>query len=172
MAGLGRVWVHVIEWGMTSVYVCVCLVTSVMSNSLWLYGLKPARLLCPWNFPGKNTGGGTHSLLQGIFLIQGLNSHLHLLYCRWRKSHYFHKRAILLAAIVASWVRELRAEAPTQVPQPCRNHTSRLPRTNVNQPSCWRTTCSLNLFCWMAQPKIFMTYQKKTQSLINQNGNF
>ena len=26
---------------------------------------KLARLLCPWNSPGKNTGVGSHSLLQG-----------------------------------------------------------------------------------------------------------
>ena len=26
-----------------------------------------------WNSPGKNTGVGCHSLLQGIFLTQGLN---------------------------------------------------------------------------------------------------
>ena len=31
-------------------------VTSVMSDSLWPYGLQPVRLLCPWNSPGKNTG--------------------------------------------------------------------------------------------------------------------
>jgi len=30
----------------------------------------PTRLLCPWNFPGKNTGVGCHFLLQGIFLTQ------------------------------------------------------------------------------------------------------
>ena len=29
---------------------------SVVSNSLRPYGLKPTRLFCPWNFPGKNTG--------------------------------------------------------------------------------------------------------------------
>ena len=28
-----------------------------MSDSLQLW---PARLLCPWNFPGKNTGVGYH----------------------------------------------------------------------------------------------------------------
>ena len=39
-------------------------------------GLQPARLLCPWDFPGKNTGVGSQFLLQGIFLIQGLNAHL------------------------------------------------------------------------------------------------
>ena len=27
---------------------------------------------CPWNSPGKNTGVGSHSLLQGIFSTQGL----------------------------------------------------------------------------------------------------
>ena len=29
--------------------------------------LQPMRLLCPWDFPGKNTGVGSHVLLQGIF---------------------------------------------------------------------------------------------------------
>ena len=29
---------------------------SVMSDSLLLHGLWPTRLLCPWAFPGKNTG--------------------------------------------------------------------------------------------------------------------
>ena len=38
------------------------------------------RLSCPWNSPGKNTGVERHSLLQGIFLTQGLN--LGLLPCR------------------------------------------------------------------------------------------
>ena len=36
----------------------------------------PARLLCPWNSPGKNTGVGCHFLLQGIFWTQGSNLHL------------------------------------------------------------------------------------------------
>ena len=31
------------------------------------------RLLCPWDFPGKNIGVGCHSLLQGIFQTQGSN---------------------------------------------------------------------------------------------------
>ena len=31
------------------------------------------RLLCPWNCPGKNTGMGSHFLLEGILLTQGLN---------------------------------------------------------------------------------------------------
>ena len=32
---------------------------------------SPARFLCPWDFPGKNTGVGCHALLQGIFPTQG-----------------------------------------------------------------------------------------------------
>ena len=40
---------------------------------MWPHGLQPARLLCPWDSPGKNTGVGDHSLLQGIFLTQGSN---------------------------------------------------------------------------------------------------
>ena len=45
-------------------------------SCVWLFttpwGLQPTRLLCPWDFPGKNTGVGWHFLLQGIFLTQGL----------------------------------------------------------------------------------------------------
>ena len=33
---------------------------------------EPTSLLCPWDSPGKNTRVGSHSLLQGIFLTQGL----------------------------------------------------------------------------------------------------
>ena len=53
----------------------------VVSDSLWPHGLEPARLLCPWNSPGKNTGVGCHFLLQGIYLTKGLNPSL--LHCRW-----------------------------------------------------------------------------------------
>ena len=28
----------------------------MVSDSLQTYGLQPARLLCPWDSPGKNTG--------------------------------------------------------------------------------------------------------------------
>ena len=29
---------------------------SVLPDSLRPYGMEPARLLCSWDFPGKNTG--------------------------------------------------------------------------------------------------------------------
>ena len=65
---------------------CVCVSCSVVSNSLWPHGLRPVRLLCPWNSPGKNTGVGCHSLLQEIFLTQGSNPCL--LHCRWILYHW------------------------------------------------------------------------------------
>ena len=45
---------------------------------------QPTRLLCPWDSPGKNIGVSCHSLLQGIFLTQGLNPHL-LCLLHWRR---------------------------------------------------------------------------------------
>ena len=40
---------------------------------------------CPWNFPGKNTRVGSHSLFQRVFPTQGSNPGL--LYCRQTLSH-------------------------------------------------------------------------------------
>ena len=42
---------------------------SVVSNSLWLNGLYPSKLPCPWNFLGKNTGVGCYS--RGSFRPRG-----------------------------------------------------------------------------------------------------
>ena len=42
-------------------------------QTLQSYERLPIRLLCPWNFLGKNTGEGCHFLLQKIFPTQGLN---------------------------------------------------------------------------------------------------
>ena len=47
-----------------------------------------SRLLCAWNSPGKNTGVGCHSLLQGIFPTQGSN--LGFLHCRHILYHLSH----------------------------------------------------------------------------------
>ena len=61
------------------VCVCVCVKMKVMVGCVRLFAAFQA-LLCPWNSPGKNTGVGSHSLLQRIFLTQGSN--LGLLHCR------------------------------------------------------------------------------------------
>ena len=69
---------EMIRWGC----VCVCVCESLMSDSLPPHGLQPARLLHPWDSPGKNTGVDCHSLLQGIFPTQGSNPGL--LHCRYQ----------------------------------------------------------------------------------------
>ena len=62
-------------------FICVSRVEySLGSNSLRPHGLGPTRLLCPWDFPGHNTGVDCHFLLQGIFPTQGSNPGF--LYCR------------------------------------------------------------------------------------------
>ena len=52
-------------------------------SSVWLFATLwtiAARLLCPWDSLGKNTGVGCHALLQGIFPTQRSNPWL--LHCR------------------------------------------------------------------------------------------
>ena len=71
-----------------------------MSYCLQPHGLQSARLFYLWDFSGNNTGIGCHSLLQGIFLTQGLNPHplywqadslsLSHLGCPTSKSVYLH----------------------------------------------------------------------------------
>ena len=66
---------RVLEWGaIDTAQMCVCkllqscpILCDIMDCSL------PMGLLCPWDFPGKNTGVGCQALVQGIFLTQGLN---------------------------------------------------------------------------------------------------
>ena len=60
-----------------------------MSNSLWPHGLWPARLLHPWDFPGKNTGVGCHALLQESFPTQG-RTQLSYVSCIGRQVLYHH----------------------------------------------------------------------------------
>ena len=50
-------------------FMLVCKVTSVMSDSVLPWGLQPARIPCPWDFPVKNTGLGCHALFRK--LIEG-----------------------------------------------------------------------------------------------------
>ena len=75
---------------------------SVMSDCLPSHGLQPARLLCPWNSSGKNTGVGCHALLQGIFPTQGSNPGL--LHCRQILYHLSHLGLKQLLFAARSWV--------------------------------------------------------------------
>ena len=62
---------------------------------------KPARLLCPWDSPSKNTGKGCQALLQGSFPTQGSNPHLLCLLhaksdSKWNKDLKVRAKAIIL----------------------------------------------------------------------------
>ena len=52
---------------------CRCLVAKLCLTLLQPHGLQLARLLCPRDFPGKNTGVDCHFLLQGNFPTPGVN---------------------------------------------------------------------------------------------------
>ena len=81
----------VLNWTCTFIYTSVkmCVSGSVISDSLWPHGLYPARFLCPWNSPGKNTEVGCHSILQGVFPTQGWNPGLP--HCRRILYHLSHQ---------------------------------------------------------------------------------
>ena len=66
----------------------------VTKSCTTLCGSPPARLLCPWDFPGKNTGVGCHFPFQGIFPPQGSN--LRLLIGRQILYHWATMEALLL----------------------------------------------------------------------------
>ena len=80
------------------VCVCVCVSSSVVSVSV-NHCLEAARLLCPWNSPGKNTGVDYHSLLQRIFPTQELN--LGLLHCRQILYRLSYERSPLV--VIGPW---------------------------------------------------------------------
>ena len=60
----------------------------------------PTRLLCPWDFPGKNTELDCHSLVQGIFPTQGLNP----------------SPALLADSLLLSHQGEMQTSSPTWIP--------------------------------------------------------
>ena len=63
-----------LQWTITKYILhCCCLDPKFFLTLLKPHGLYPARLLCPWDFPGKNTGVGCHFLLQRNITNQGLN---------------------------------------------------------------------------------------------------
>ena len=90
-----------------NVYVHV-LSRSVVSNSLRSFGVQPAQLFCPWDFSGKDTGVGSHFLLQGLFLTQGSNLNPQLL-CplHYRQIFYCDPLQYTWASLVTQLVKNL-----------------------------------------------------------------
>ena len=89
---------HCTQWAS-----CVCISCSVVSDSLWPQGLQPARLLCPWDSPGKITGMCCPSLLQRIFQTQGSNPGI--LHCRQIPYHLSYREVSMGITDVGIWFR-------------------------------------------------------------------
>ena len=53
-------------------YMCVCPVISVLSDSERPCGLQPAKVLYPWDSPGKNTGVGCQCPYSGDLVDPGI----------------------------------------------------------------------------------------------------
>ena len=90
-----------------------------MSHSLQPHGLQPTRLLCPWHSLGKNTGMGSHSLLQGISPTQGSN--LGLLHCMQIPAHLSHQEsAIHIHTFPLFWISfPFRSSQNIEQSSPC-----------------------------------------------------
>ena len=77
------IWHEDIYWLESLCLSLACVCAKLLQSCLTLCNPMDCslpRLLCPWDSPDKNTGVGSHSLLQGIFLTQ--ESDLGLLHCR------------------------------------------------------------------------------------------
>ena len=57
------------------VYVCVC---SVISDSLQPFELEPARLLCPWDFSGKNIRVEVPKMYRSQYIPSSFDKCMHL----------------------------------------------------------------------------------------------
>ena len=106
-------WISLQSKGLSGVfsntpYPCCFFEHSVMSSSLQPHGLWPDRLLCQWDFSGKNTRVGCHFFLQGIFLTQDLDHHLlHLLHslgCSLPLSHLGSYNVIVIQ-VLSQWTK-------------------------------------------------------------------
>ena len=140
--------------------VCVCMRARTQSlSSVWLcdpMDCSSARLLCPWNSPGKDTGVGCHFLLQGIFPTQGSKPCLLHLLC-WQVGSL----PLCHLGSHSSWHRSLKLGLPV-TPEACASFLPAL----CDLPSwavCHRRRCSRAL--WEAEPE-----RKVSESLVRDEG--
>ena len=103
---------------------------SLLSVSLQPHGLQPARLLCPWDFPGKNTGVGCHFLLQGIFWTPG--SILHFLHYRLILYHWATWEA--RSPSIQQCIHEV---AIMRIPLGATRKPAGVKRKNLWREACW-----------------------------------
>ena len=125
--------VELINISSPHILLLVCDVPACVVNHfsrVWLFstpGLQPARLLYPWDFPGKNTGVGCHALLQWIFPTQGSNR-VSFVSCISRQVLYLQRHLCVISSVQLSrsvMSDSLRPHGPQYVRLPCPSPTPR-----------------------------------------------
>ena len=96
---------QIMDFTASLIYSKSVLVTQSCPSSLWPHGLWPARLSLV-----KNTGLGSHSLLQGIFLTQELNPGLPLF--RQNLYHLSHQGSLIYSKGIPRTPKDRLYELP------------------------------------------------------------
>ena len=78
--------------------------SSIVSDTATPRTVACQASLSPWDFPGKTTGVGWHSLLQRIFPTQGSN--LALPHCRQTLYHLSHQGSMFIGKQLLKGIRE------------------------------------------------------------------
>ena len=127
------------EAGMSIKYTCHAkLLQSCLTLCDRPHGLKPTRLLCPWDSPGKNTGVRCHTLLQGIFPTQG----------NLRLSFLLHWQSDSSPLGPPAWWKEILSKMCYSV--------TRLQMKNWSKP-IWKGTATVSLWSYKCSPCIPLT---------------
>ena len=115
-----------------------------LNDPVWSVALHVSRLLHPWDSPGKNTGVGCLSLLQGIFPTQGSNPGLpHCRQTLYRLSYQGspkHYEGIWKLMFLCSWKKK-RVIINTKQGFPCLIQVK--PPSSLVQSKCLENDCHL-----------------------------
>ena len=79
------------------------------------HGLQPARLLCPWDFPSKNTGVGCHFFLQCKSKPQGDTNSSSLESVQFSSS-------VVSKSLLPHGLHHARPPCPSPTPEPTQTH--------------------------------------------------
>ena len=112
-----------------------------MLSRVWLFMTLMARLLCPWDFPGKKSGVDCHFLLQGISPTQRLNPSL------------LHGSSVQFSRSVVS--NSLQPHEPQHGGPPCPSPT----------PRVYPNSCTLSRWCHPAISSSVIPFSSCPQSL-------
>ena len=149
----------------------------VSLSHVWLFAttwtITHQAPLCSWDFPGKNTGGGSHSLLQRIFLTQGSNPGL--LNCTWILYHLSHQGSpwneqenINSSGVKCSELECFRCLVAQSCPTLCDHHwlqQTRPPCPSLSPRIC-SNSCPLNWWCHPSISSSLIPFSSCLQSFL------